>query len=513
MSRNDDRNALCVLQDLNRLLCSTASLRGRNRSTRILVRLIRAQGHDNLFCGAAPCRGRQRLVQILERLISARRHYNGRDLVELVKLIVYEDQLPFLLSHGTHNLDAGERIDLAHVLVEHEDHFMLCHPAQFAGKECCVQTLRDLEPREHVHIVRPDHGAEELLEHIVVLVGCPDRAKTADLLGTMLVPDHLEIGRDDRQRLVPRTIDEFAANAHLRCGKPFGMMGSIPTEPAFRAEVVVPCGAYPHDLTITRFIADATAAAAIIANRRGPLKVPRPGLVLELARGERPHGADLDALAAELAVEWPVKIGADARPRSAAGEGPLPHAVLFVADPDALAAEDAAADVALDDRTLIIRREISLLGVEPALPETVLVHQVLELALACLVADRTIEGVLDQKQLEHHPPRLDQRRRRGPNDHVVRCWCCARWRELARRTLDLNEADAACAEWMELVVMTQYRYPRAGRVCRFEDSRSERDLDLFSVNRYRYFLHLIFTFFKALGCQRRACFSQSTRTG
>ena len=111
--------------------------------------------------------------------------------------------------------------------------------------------------------------------------------------------------------------------------------------------------AHPHDPAVAGLVGDGAAAAAVVADRIGLLEVPGPGLILELARRERAHRADLDALAAELAVQRPVEVGADARLRAAAGEGPLAHAVLLVADPDAFAAEDAAADVAFDDRALV----------------------------------------------------------------------------------------------------------------------------------------------------------------
>ena len=407
---------------------------------------------------------------------------DGRDLVELIVPAVYEDQVPALFIDGADDLDARERVDLARVLVEHEDDLVTAHARQLARKERRVQSPRRLEPGKRVHVVRPDHGAHELLEHIVVFVRGPDRAEAADAVGPALVLDHLEVRGNDRERLVPRAVDELAADAHLRRGQPVGVVHGVPAEAALGAEIVLPGRAHPHDLAVPPFKGDGAAAAAVVADRRRPLEAPAPRLILELTRGERAHGADLHAFAAKFAVQRPVEVGADPRPRAAPREGPLSHGVLLVADAHALAAEDAAADVPLNDGALVVRREVSLLRIKPALAEAVLVHQVLEPAFACLVADGAVQGVFDEQELEDHPPRLDERRGAGPHHHVVDRRRGARRRELARRSLQLHEADPAGPEGMELIVVAEGRDAGARRLRGVEDRGPGFHFYGFSVN-------------------------------
>ena len=93
-------------------------------------------------------------------------------------------------------------------------------------------------------------------------------------------------------------------------------------------------------------------------------------------------------------------------------------------------------------------------------------------------------SLLDQKQFEDHSPRLDQRRRHGPYHHVVRRRRRTRRRELARRPLHFNEADAAGPEGVEFVVVAQGRHPRARGLGRIEDGRAHGHFNFFSVNRY-----------------------------
>jgi hypothetical protein len=76
------------------------------------------------------------------------------------------------------------------------------------------------------------------------------------------------------------------------------------------------------------------------------------------------------------------------------------------------------------------------------------VNKVLKLALAGLVADRAVERVLDQQEFEHHPPRLNERRACGFDDHIISGWRGAGRRELAGGSLHLNQADPAGAEGM-----------------------------------------------------------------
>ena len=97
--------------------------------------------------------------------------------------------------------------------------------------------------------------------------------------------------------------------------------------------------------------------------------------------------------------------------------------------------------------------------------------------------------MLDQQEFEHHPPRLNERRACGSDDHIISGRRGAGRRELAGCSLHLNQADPAGAEGMQFIVLAQGRNPRSGRVSSVQDGGPVRHLDLLSINRYRHFQH------------------------
>src|SRR5208283_5587622 len=76
--------------------------------------------------------------------------------------------------------------------------------------------------------------------------------------------------------------------------------------------------------------------------------------------------------------------------------------------PDAPRTMDAAIHAGLDQRTEILVGDGALVLLEPAAVETVGHRLVLQIALAPLVANRTVERVIDQQELHHPLLRLDR---------------------------------------------------------------------------------------------------------
>src|SRR5690606_5057344 len=126
--------------------------------------------------------------------------------------------------------------------------------------------------------------------------------------------------------------------------------------------------------------------------------------VLRVQRADR---ADVDDIAGPVRVIEPlVEEGVDHRtvPALDDTEGFVP--LDFAHEADAAGAHDAAAPLVEDVAAEVVAPEDALrLEVTPVLAP-LLVRVVLELALPRLVADRTVEGVVGQVELEDALPRL-----------------------------------------------------------------------------------------------------------
>ena len=158
------------------------------------------------------------------------------------------------------------------------------------------------------------------------------------------------------------------------------------------------------------------------ADRRHVVHLPGPGLVAIRAAGQSAHRADVDALAALLAVQLaalparPRAVGGDRSAHAAILHSQRPHVHALAADADAAVAEDAARAVVVDGRRpLLLLAVVFGLGVE-AFPGAVLEGHVLQFALAAGVADRAVERVVAQQQLDHRLARLRNLGRVGDED-------------------------------------------------------------------------------------------------
>ena len=97
----------------------------------------------------------------------------------------------------------------------------------------------------------------------------------------------------------------------------------------------------------------------------------------------------------------------------------LVAALELTADPDAAAAEDASGHVPLDERRLAIHVAGKAVRPEGRLGDVVADYQVLEGAFARLVADGTVQGVIDEDELELRPDGLQDTGRVGDDVHPV----------------------------------------------------------------------------------------------
>ena len=129
----------------------------------------------------------------------------------------------------------------------------------------------------------------------------------------------------------------------------------------------------------------------------GVLDVPGTGPEAVLLRGQGADRAELDDVAVEGRHVWPVVKSADVR-----RVAPLEKLELLVLgdllrEADAAVAEDAALAVDLDQRRERDRLHEMAFGVDHARAPVAPAHRdVLQRALAALVADRAVQRMVDQ---------------------------------------------------------------------------------------------------------------------
>src|SRR5439155_26341482 len=140
--------------------------------------------------------------------------------------------------------------------------------------------------------------------------------------------------------------------------------------------------------------------------------------------------------------------GGDHRHRDAVGGDKLTVLRYLLADARPAVAEDAALAIERDrgrDRDRLLERE--LLEAHPRVAGPIAEGEVLKRTLAALVADRAVERMVDEDELERPvlPLCRPLGRARRLHDHAVLCGEGAAGLEL-RHALDFDEAHAAGAD-------------------------------------------------------------------
>ena len=134
--------------------------------------------------------------------------------------------------------------------------------------------------------------------------------------------------------------------------------------------------------------------------------------------------------------------GSDLADHAAIHDAERADAHAFIADTNAAVAEDTSRRIEEHDRRKLLFVDVVLHFREPALAGAVREHHVLQFALAALVADRAIERMIGQQQLEHRFASLLDDGGIGADDHAFadrEGTCGLKLRHL----LDFHQAHAA----------------------------------------------------------------------
>src|SRR4051794_2938526 len=253
------------------------------------------------------------------------------------------------------------------------------------------------------------------------------------------------------ERPLPGDLAQVAAVAHERRGDPLGRVNRLVGKAALVAEpAVVHLGVVARedadDLGVVpdREL-DVALARAQRAQRTCVLDVPGPCAEAVGGRGERAHRAELDDVAAERRDVGAAVVGAYEGVVASLEEHQLVVLGHLLREADAAVAEDAALAVDRDQRRQLERLlEVALWLDEARAAGAPAEGDVLKRALAALVADRAVERVVHEQELDYRVLSLLDVVGGGVHHHPVLDRRGAGGLEL-RHALDLDEAHAARA--------------------------------------------------------------------
>jgi hypothetical protein len=341
-------------------------------------------------------------------------------------------------------------------------------------------------------------AAEIALTQAMVEVGGPEAAHDARcevqfLEGERGVREQARRGPRRRQptggraeRGLPVDLAPLAALAQAR------LCQAVGGEQAFVAEALavgdpglvdVVVGAR-HDAleAAAQHMAEEIGAEAVVRRDQRRLRhLPRAPLVAEGLAVERTHRAEVDDVAGELVLDGFLDVGADLHVLAATGGAEFRDAGDVLAEAHATRAVDAARHVGGDERTQVFVLDHALALVEARDVTAEAEREVLQLALAALIADRAVERVVDEQELHRRLLGADGDRRFGEDLHALGDRRRAGGQGL-RRLFDLDEAHAAVGRDRQLVVVTETRHIRAVRVGGVDDHRALAGLDGLAVD-------------------------------
>src|SRR6185312_15316639 len=259
----------------------------------------------------------------------------------------------------------------------------------------------------------------------------------------------------------PRLGDPLVAVEHLEA-----VAASI-AEPAV-VDARVLAGDHPFHLLVADGEADVALARAERADGARLLDVPGPGAEAVGVVGQRADRAEVGDVAVERRDVGAVVEGADEGAVAALEQLQLGVFGDLLAEAHAAVAEDAALAVDRDQRREFDRLlEVALFIDHAAFARAPALRDVLQRALAALVADGAIERVVDEQELDHRALGVLDLLGAGVDDHALAHRGRARGLQF-RDPLDLDQAHAAGADRLaQLRLVTEDRdldVALAGRV-------------------------------------------------
>jgi hypothetical protein len=241
----------------------------------------------------------------------------------------------------------------------------------------------------------------------------------------------------------------------------------------------VPPRANPVDPVLSWFIInmDCTPPGTARAYARFCFQKPDPLLEAEIAGGERSYRADIHHIHAVRIVEGFPPCQGDDTPIPPPGDEKLVRFGDIPGEADTPTAEDTPLGVKHHMGTERYHLGFLVLPIlEPATGEIVIVVVVLKFTLPRLVADRTVNGVVDEEELQHMAPAVVDLGATCVDHHPFRHRGFAGNRKLGL-FLNLNKADPAVSIYDHSRVIAIVRDSDPSLVGGLDDRFSRLDLE------------------------------------
>ena len=346
------------------------------------------------------------------------------------------------------------------------------------------------------------------------------RHEETELAGARLADDLLQAAGSGLERGLPVHFAPRAVLANHRL-----LRAILRVEPLAAVAVAVGDPGLVDGLVLARHDAHQAAAQHVAVEIRARAVVRGHERVLRHFPGTRAitvrlvvEGTDraqVDDVGGELVPHAVLDVGRDLHVLAASDRAEFLQAGDFLAEAHAARALDAARHVRGHERAdvLVLHHALALGVARHVAPEAH--REVLQLALAALVADRAVERVVDQQELHRRLLGRDGLRRLREDLHAFGDGRRA-GRQRLRRLLDLDQAHAAVRRDRELVVVAEARHVRAMGVRGVDDhgalARLDRDAVDFDVD--QLFAHAVMPRVRApRRCCGRARRSTRTRAG
>ena len=208
---------------------------------------------------------------------------------------------------------------------------------------------------------------------------------------------------------------------------------------------------------------EVAAQPAVRADRLAPRQFPGARAVAERFGGEGSDRAQIDHVAGQFGIDGLADEREDLGVLATTGHAELHHAGDLLTESHAARAMDAARHVGGDERAEILVRHDPLQFLEARRRGPVADREILQLALAALVADRAIERVVDEQELHHALLRLHRLVGVREYLHAFGDRRGARRQRLGR-LLDLHQAHAAVGRDRQLAVPAKMRHVDTERI-------------------------------------------------
>ena len=337
-----------------------------------------------------------------------------------------------------------------------------------------------------VDVLRPE-AAHQLAQQVELLERAVRRGERADGAGAVLCLHALQGARHVLERDAPVDLLPGAVLLEHRARQAIGRVDALVGEavavrqPALVDRLVLQRQHAQHAV-ILDLHDEVRAEAVVAADRLAPRQLPGAGGVAERLARQRADRTEVDHVAGDLGIDRGVDERQDLRVLAAPGHAEFHDPGDLLAEAHATRAVDAAAHLLGGNQRAEVLVKDDALGLVVARGRAAVAdRQILQLALAALVADRAVERVIDQQEFHHRLLRLPRLGRDRAHDHAVGDRRGAGRHRLGR-LLDLDQAHAAVGRDRQLLVVAEVRHVDVERIRGLHDHAALGHRDLLAVD-------------------------------